>query len=280
MPPAHQKPRKESAEFCKNSAVISNGTPRATTGPMTDLPPTLDPLGHDLLRLWAEPGCPICAAVGQAVLRGLETIADESITDPDARGEVRAALGFCAVHGQQWLGFGNALATAILYHDLCGHLQTMLAQSDAAAGTGQNRPQWRRSNGSAQRLAQDLTPARACPACDQTRITEGHALQACAAGLTQPAFRAAFVAHPLGLCLPHFRAVLPLLRDATVLRAVVQAQADRYAATRAQLAEVIRKYDYRFVHEPKGDEFGAVSRSVGIVAGQLPTQLNLPPDKG
>ena len=247
---------------------------------MTDLPPpTLDPLGHDLLRLLAEPGCPICAAVGQAVQRGLTTIADESITDPDARGELRAALGFCAVHGQQWLEFGNALATAILYHDLCGHLQRLLAQSDAAADAGRSsRSQWRSDTRSGRRLAQDLTPARACPACDQAHTTEGHALQACAAGLTQPAFRAAFVAHPLGLCLPHFRAVLPLLRDAAIMREDVQAQADRYAATRAQLAEVIRKYDYRFVQEPKGDEFGAVSRSIGLVAGRLPTQLNLPAD--
>ncbi|MDQ2806403.1 MAG: DUF6062 family protein [Chloroflexota bacterium] len=245
---------------------------------MTDLPPTLDPLGHDLLRLFAAPGCPICAAVEQAVQRGLTAIADESITDPDARGELRQALGFCAVHGQQWLGFGNALATAILYHDLCGHLQHILAQSAAATGAGQSRTSWRPNQRSAQQLARDLTPTRACPACEQTRSTEDHAVQACAAGLTHAAFRAAFVAHPLGLCLPHLRAVLPLLRDAAVLRVVVQAQADRYAATRAHLAEVIRKYDYRFVHEPKGDEFAAVRRSVELVAGQLPTQIN-PPGK-
>ncbi len=247
---------------------------------MTDSPITLDPLGHELLRLFAEPGCPLCVVIERSVQRRLEAIADESITDPDARAELRQALGFCAVHGRQWLGLQNALATAIIYHDLCGHLQGILTQSAALTDTDtRRRLPGRSGNRAGQQLVRDLTPARACPACDHTPAVERYAAQACAAGFTQAAFRAAFAAHPLGLCLPHFRTVLPLLRDPNVLREVVQVQADRFAATRTQLAEVIRKYDYRFQQEAKGEEFQAVTRSIALIAGHLPTQLNPPADK-
>ena len=242
------------------------------------LPPMLDPLGHDLLRLFREPGCPICAFVAQAVTRHLSAIADESITDPDARAELRQALAFCAAHGEQWLGLQNTLATAIIYHDLCGHLQGILRDWEPAevAGRSRLRP-WAGRRG-AQQLAQALTPTQPCPACAHSATMEGHALNACAAGFTQAAFWAAFAAHPIGLCLPHLRALLPVLRDAALVREVVQIQAERFAATRSHLAEVIRKYDYRFVREAKGDEFAAVARSVELVAGRLPTQLNRPED--
>ena len=83
-------------------------------------------------------------------------------------------------------------------------------------------------------------------------------------------FYAAYQDHPTGICLPHLRAVLRGLSDPAPVAALVAAQAAILARTSAALAEVIRKNDYRFRQEPRGDEFQVPPRAVEQAAGSLP----------
>ncbi|HUS16683.1 MAG TPA: DUF6062 family protein, partial [Chloroflexia bacterium] len=97
----------------------------------------LDRTAYELLGLFEQPGCPVCAFTAQAVLRYLETISYEAVTDPDVRLELRESLGYCGIHAQQWLDRGNALGTALIYKDLCDRLGRVLdsAASSPPAGT-------------------------------------------------------------------------------------------------------------------------------------------------
>jgi hypothetical protein len=70
------------------------------------------------------------------------------------------------------------------------------------------------------------------------------------------------------LCLVHLR---PALLEAD-RREVFEALQQRAIATRetllAHLDETIRKHDYRFRHEPAGDEKGSPARAIDHVTGR------------
>ncbi len=251
-------------------------TPPAGSGP------ALDRTGDDLLAALEAPSCPVCTVTRRSVRAYLDTISYEAVTDVGVREGLVASLGYCAVHGQEWLAVQNTLGTALIYRDVCAQIARLLADPGAGGGV-RGRLQalagaLARGTAAGRALAAALQPRAACPACRHSREREAQAVIACAAAFTHPPFFAAFAAHPVGLCLPHLRAVLPRLADAALLVRVVAAHAARVEAIHADLSEVVRKYDYRFTHEPHGSEFAAPAHSVVLASGDLPTLLNLPPD--
>jgi hypothetical protein len=215
------------------------------------------------------------------VARYLDRISDEAVNDVELREQLRAAGGFCAPHGKQWLALQDVLGTALIYNDvlstaldvieangrgerqdeggLVGKLRGMLA---GGAGDGMGRA-----------LADALEPAGPCPACEYSLKAEAHVIESFARSTDEVHFRMAFAAHAVGLCMPHFRAVLRL---ANYAGALAEAHADRLRTATARLREVIRKSDYRYRDEPRGEEFTAPRRSVDQAAGTLPTQIKPP----
>ncbi len=252
----------------------------------------LDRLAFDLLDALRQPGCPVCRLTHQAARRYLDGISYEMVNDPDVRQELRDSLGYCAVHGQEWLRLQDALGTAIIYRDVLNHLlQTMQAQAQAASTTSdsestqadnglldrlQNMLASRPKSEAGRALAEALEPASPCPVCSHTLKIEESLAASFAAALANRQFMEAYRRHEMGLCLPHFRSVLRFIAQPSLLRAATQAQAAKLAMTRDDLAEVIRKHDYRFTGESRGDEFNAPARSVEQVGGNLPIQLNMP----
>jgi len=73
-----------------------------------------------------------------------------------------------------------------------------------------------------------------------------------------------------GLCLPHFRQALALVRDEQVFDALLGAQRAVWAGLVAELGEFIRKSDHRFRHEPMGPEKDAWIRSIAALVGARP----------
>jgi hypothetical protein len=70
-----------------------------------------------------------------------------------------------------------------------------------------------------------------------------------------------------GLCLPHFRQALSRVRDETVFEALVTAQRAIWERLVGHLSETIRKSDYRFQGEPRGEESGAWLRAIAALVG-------------
>jgi hypothetical protein len=246
----------------------------------------MDRTGYALLKTFEQPGCVVCTFTNATMLRYFDSIGYESVTDLDVRLKLEASFGYCAPHAQQWLSLGNAQGTAIIYVNLCEKVRKALdAQSGAGGGGGfRGRLQNLLGGGAGgtdagRALAQALEPEVPCPACRYSRDTEAGAITSCATAFVYEPFLAAFAAHPVGLCLPHFRAVLRQIGDPVLLRRVLEAQSARLAGTTADLREVIRKFDYRFHSEPHGPEFEAPARSIEQIAGHLPTLLN-PPKPG
>jgi anaerobic glycerol-3-phosphate dehydrogenase len=70
-----------------------------------------------------------------------------------------------------------------------------------------------------------------------------------------------------GFCLPHLRQVTARLRGEALER-LLQYQQERWEELRAELAEIVRKNDYRFQGEGFGAERDAWLRAVRAVVGE------------
>ena len=256
--------------------------------------PLEDVTALDLLRaLQDQPSCPVCYLTPQMVTKYLDGFAYESVTDPHARHKLRASLGFCAPHGQAWLAQSDALATAMIYDDvftqvgkvLHSYLSSSPSKDEATAPPPDGLASRLRGmlsggrSGSPQgkAIAAALQPHQPCPACTYSHEVERRLSKSFARALTHPAFMQAYLQHPMGPCLPHLRAVLPLITDQAALTTLLRSYQSNLANTSAQLQEVIRKNDYRYSTEPRGPEFAAPARSVEQAGGLLPTQTNTTP---
>ncbi len=198
-------------------------------------------------------GCPVCRLAVRSVGRWLTSVAYDQINDIQLRNELRTARGFCNVHAHRWLReVHSVLGTAIVYQDL---LTASLRELD-----GENVERgslWRAILGS------QTTESRDCPACREQTQAEQRYLTALLA--TVAADEQALTGSE-GVCLRHIRAAQR--RGGAGAERVVHQTRSAIERLLAELAEVIRKEDYRFRHEPRTDaERTAPSRAVARVAG-------------
>ena len=235
-----------------------------------------------MLLALGQPGCPVCRATRQAVSTYLEAISYESVNDVSLRERLGRSLGYCAPHGQEWLSLKDSLGTALIYHDVFGRVLTALeaagsspGQESASAASFLGMVQKAlggRSNydGLGRAIADALEPSEPCLACRYASEIEQRMVTACAAGLAYRRFREAYQAHDMGLCLPHFRVALRRVVQQPLVSTLVGMQVAHLRRSRADLAEVIRKGDYRYRDEARGEEYQAPARSVEQAAGRLP----------
>lgn len=259
------------------------------------MPRHADPTADDLLRAMRDAGseCPVCRLTQQAVTLYLDKFSYESVNDPGVRAPLRKALGFCAPHNRQWLGQQDMLGTSIIYRDIFLHVLKLLAplgvspdEAGQRGGSGGGLlfifrtflRTGRLSKGTevGHALSVALEPRESCPACRHSMEVEGRLVRSCAQALEHAEFMASYVTHETGLCLPHLRSILRILKTAQVALSLAREQSKKWARTRVELEEVIRKFDYRYTSEAKGDEFKAPARGMEQASGHLPTYLNMP----
>jgi len=223
---------------------------------------------HDLFEAFADPGCPVCALSRQAVSRYMGATNYDSLGDPDIRRRFEASMGFCNRHAHQWLEEAFILGTAQMYRDILLQAREEVRQRRWRGGgalrkVGSLLSRQQAEPGEGDRF---LRPTAPCPACEILAETEARLTRTLVQGVAEPDFRAAFTASD-GLCIPHLRTALAAAPREDAFNAL----RDRALATEdillAHLEETIRKHDYRFRHEPAGDEKGSPARAVSHVAG-------------
>ena len=119
----------------------------------------------------------------------------------------------------------------------------------------------------AQELLKRVSPAGECPACAHRRMIEDVMLGALLKHIKDEGLDAALVGCG-GLCVPHFSRALELVRNDRTLNRLVDLQRRTMGALRDELAEFIRKNDYRFRHEGFGVEGNSWLRAIGIICGE------------
>jgi hypothetical protein len=79
----------------------------------------------------------------------------------------------------------------------------------------------------------------------------------------------ALLSSSTGLCLPHFAQarVLAGESDTALLRSLVQCQQRCLQGVLGEVEELVRKHDYRFEDEPRGNEMTSWRRAAQLCAG-------------
>ena len=226
---------------------------------------------YNLLEACREPGCPACRLEQRYVERYLDTQFYENVNNPDLRDILRLSMGFCREHA--WLaanqGLGDALGFAIIYQDVIG---AALERLDKGVP-----PPTRRWAGLLRRIPEQvsamvykavfaLTPQKRCPACHHRDEMVSIIISSLVENLGQQEMLDALHVSD-GLCLPHLRLALKAVRDVASCEKLIAIHRKKLEALHADLAELIRKNDYRFMKEGLGKEGNSWLRAVAMVAG-------------
>ncbi len=230
---------------------------------------------YDLRDALASPGCAVCHLKANAADHYLDSLLWENVNDPGLRHRIRQARGFCNQHAWELVRYkGASLGVAIIMRDV---LQSVLEAIEDARFQALPALSLRRSRetldpkqpaAATAELVARLAPHARCPACVQAETMEDICLNTLVENLLgEDALLAAYQASD-GLCLPHFRQALTRVRDEAIFDALVKAQRAIWERLVGHLSEVIRKSDYRFRDEPRGEESGAWLRVITAIAGE------------
>jgi hypothetical protein len=213
----------------------------------------------------AQPGCAVCRLAHKAVTLFMDGLIYESVTDPDAIDRLRATRGFCNTHAWQLADDLGANSVAILYHNLLlYHIELLEAGGAAPSGFSLRRLSGR--NPATEAAVQRLAPQAPCLACRRRDESAERALGVFVDHIRDTDFAASYQASS-GLCARHFREALQLVRDDTARRHLTEAQLHIWRSLKTEMDELIRKFDYRFAHEPMGTEADSWLRAVALLAG-------------
>jgi hypothetical protein len=202
---------------------------------------------HDLSEALARAGCAVCRLVAIATDRYLRSLLHESVNDPGVRERLRASHGFCSEHSWQLQRRGDPLGISILWRDLL----TQALESSNGPWTEKGRGR-----------------SAMCPACEVAAEAEQRYLETLVEHLASGSLRREYDASP-GLCLPHLRKALRQ-GPAGARAFLLGSEAAKLSRLSQELAEVIRKHDYRFRDEPWGAERDAWIRATSKLAGEPP----------
>ena len=198
-------------------------------------------------------GCPVCSLVQRAGARYIEGTFSESMLDPGIRQKLVDSLGFCYEHTWQSINLklSDALGQAILFQDLIKDGLKKIQGNEKKAGSD---------------LVEGLNPAAACPACRIEQVTVERVIDSVTAALRDQDFVDEFK-QSSGLCIPHLQRLLPRL-DGKRQAVVLSHQRERMESLKTELAEFIRKCDYRFRDEVIGKEGDSYRRAADMIKGK------------
>ena len=215
-------------------------------------------LYFDLIDACAETGCPVCRLSLKSTRRYLDGVMYEYVNDPGARDDLRAARGYCNKHAW-WLTeiHGASLGVAIVYEDILR----------SVAGAVEGVPDGHKARARAEELLKRLRPAGECPACTHRDTKEGHVLNTLLKHIHDERLAAALKTSS-GLCLPHLVRAVELVKDNNTLGRLAALQQEKLVRLQNELAEFIRKSDYRFQAEGFGQEGNSWRRAIALVSGE------------
>ncbi len=229
---------------------------------------------HDLRDAMKQPGCPVCRLAHRAADRFIETLLWEMVNDPETRRDLRRAQGLCPDHAWRLVRGGPSLGATIIMHDVLRNtLRAVEAQNAArrrASLAGRMLEHLRVGDGSADdrdEFLRRIEPQGQCPACEQVEITQHIATATLLENLSHGESMVTEFQASDGLCLPHLRMAVKASRSSDALDNLLGAQRAIWTRLVEQLGECIRKCDYRFSDEPRGEETGACVRAITALVG-------------
>lgn len=231
--------------------------------------------GDALSQACEREGCPICLVTLARMERVMDFWQYEWASEMENRQILIHSKGFCARHTWQLTqlpSLPTPFALAMVYRsilpDLLEDVQRDLARVTADKALLRvrfwRRIRWRKRDQSEQSGAAFLF--HDCPFCQRQEEIERDLIQELLLLLPCEAFQTK-LNEATGLCLAHFtratREAQTTLQRATLL----ECQRASLQRNMAELEELVRKHDYRFLQEPRGDEMTAWRRAAELLVG-------------
>ncbi len=218
-------------------------------------------------------GCPVCTVVLEHMSMVMNTWSYEGFTDVEHRQKIAQARGFCPLHTWQLAQRNNAFQLAVVYehvldameHELTAE-QTSLPQASSNRGwLTQVRNMLRPDSSS------PVDPARLYEQCYfcQARANVEQRLIERLVELMQTETMPSLLRQSTGLCRLHFAWALHSAQEHAAAQRAVLIECQQACVQRVldEVRALIRKHDYRFGQEPRGDEMTAWRRAADLCAG-------------
>lgn len=199
------------------------------------------------------PSCAICFLVERSVVSYLTFLFAEFVNDIELRLKFRQARGFCRLHTQAVRTRGDALGIAILYSDL----------ADLTITQWRDHPPTKPSLLSFPKRNRSTSPELPCPACSIEAEANSRYLRALAQGLERVEVREAIKNEPR-FCMAHFEEMMRVSKP-EIAQFVHSIALQHLENLNAELAEFIRKNDYRFRGEDWGSERDSWQRALNYL---------------
>ncbi len=228
---------------------------------------------YDMRDALAQADCAVCRLKAKAGDQYLDSLLWESVNDPGVREVIRLALGFCHEHAWELARHRASIGVTIIMNDVLGNVLDVMedARFQAPSVLSLRRTQEaldpRQPASATADVVTQLTPQLRCPVCIQVEKMEDIYLRTLIESLLGEDGLLDVFESSDGLCLPHFRQTLTRVRDKAVFEALVNAQRAIWEQLTDQLREIIRKSDYRYQNEPRGEESGASLRAIAALSG-------------
>ena len=217
-------------------------------------------------------GCPVCIVVLDYLERSMDSWEYEGFSDVEHRHELIQSRGFCPLHTWQLAQRSNAFRLSLVYNEVLTDVLHTLDGEDSRQPSGVNRAKrkpvlhgwWKRWRHQA-----DENPERTpCPLCSNRANFEQRLISTLVQQLRSEEIRL-LLSQSTGLCLLHFAQARreAEVNDPALSGHLLDCQRTCIQRVLEEVRELIRKHDYRFSDEPRGDEMLSWRRAAVLCAG-------------
>ncbi|NSW89344.1 MAG: hypothetical protein HPY74_01455 [Firmicutes bacterium] len=214
-------------------------------------------------------GCVICNNVFNSTLRYFRYLLDENVNDLSTRIRFYNSIGYCNRHA--WIlkkigetEYDNNLGQTIMYEGLIEKVINSI-ENIKLKNEQLTLHLNKRKNKKANKYLNSLLRKCECAVCQNEHEAESRHLEFFVEYFTDPdVFK--YYNNSKGLCYDHFVKVLPLM-EFEQRQKLIDNYIEKLKTLQNRLNEYMRKMDYRFSNEPKGDEQTAWIDAIRIISG-------------
>ena len=192
---------------------------------------------------------------------------------PDLRQQLCDSWGYCHKHawGLSKVERGNVLTISIMYQDILEReaQKALVRLGGKKAGKTSGGLLQGLFKGKKQETSPQQHPFQTqCPACELSGEIEVNALSILLKALAEKDTQIQDGLNSSdGMCFPHLHQGLEMTSEQHVIEFLVTFSKEKLTGIREELKELIRKNDYRFQHEPVGEEKDSWKRAISLIVG-------------
>jgi hypothetical protein len=236
--------------------------------------------GDSLRVACTREGCPICTVVLESMNKVMDNWNYEGFTDVAHRHELIRTHGFCPLHTWQLAQRSNTFQLAVVYREILTEiLKNFDQETDGKHGQAPTQGHTTGWFGKVQRwlqtdAAQSSSPVAIamlyehCPLCRSRADIELRIVQTLVEVISSEEAQQ-LLRQSTGLCRPHFMQANNYAKQHAPGSEQVIADCQRACLQRtlAEIEELVRKHDYRYLDEARGDEMTSWRRAAQLCAG-------------